>query len=730
VVRIEVEGNRSSDTRLITRTSGLTIGDPATRDAIRTAVRSLWALGLFDSIAVRDWPEGENGRGLAIAVHENPRLGLISWEGNNKLGDEDLKGKIDLRPGQILTERKLFEAIRGIEAAYRDEGYAAVEVEARRAPSETGSIDLTFAIEEHGRVSIAAVEFEGNENFPDDKLRGEAALKKNSLFRRKRYTAERVREDRERLEQFYQNNGFKDAVVAELPPVSSEDGRKITLRWQVTEGPLYRFGSVDWSGNTAVPTEALRAASAIIPGAPYSRARLDATTGSAYELYTEKGYLLELAVVPEMRTAGDSVHVQYRIEEGRPSQVREVSILGNTRTKERVIRREIDLIPGQLMRRSVLLRSQRDVFALGFFEDVQLDYEPAGIGSDVNVAFVVKEKSSGTATAGAGYSSDTGLTGFVQFGHNNLFGNGQAVQLQLERGSRRRTYDISFTEPWMLGTPVSFGIHVYDTVNERDLYSARERGAGFNLGRPWFFKTPDYSRVFLGYALESVRYSDLEDLDEASREILRSSNGTVSRLTLSFSRNSTDNPFYPTSGSRSLARLELAGGALGGEIDYFKPELDHRLYFIPFWKPAVMVRQKLSMLGTYVRGGVVPGSETFRLGGTRTDYLRGYDDYWIVPEENIHTVNGSEVRFPGGKFAYTFTTEYQFPLFNPVRGLLFLDAGNTWNSARDFSLGDLRKGAGAGVRLEIPMLGVVGLDYAYGLDRGKWQAHFIIGPAF
>jgi outer membrane protein insertion porin family len=126
----------------------------------------------------------------------------------------------------------------------------------------------------------------------------------------------------------------------------------------------------------------------------------------------------------------------------------------------------------------------------------------------------------------------------------------------------------------------------------------------------------------------------------------------------------------------------------------------------------------------------VPGSETFRLGGTRVDYLRGYPDYDVVPEENIHMVDGRRVRFPGGRFAYTFTAEYQFPLVNPVRGLVFLDAGNTWNSARDFSLVDLKKGVGAGVRLEIPMLGPVGFDYAYGLDRGKWQAHFIIGPAF
>src|SRR5690606_24840580 len=200
--------------------------------------------------------------------------------------------------------------------------------------------------------------------------------------------------------------------------------------------------------------------------------------------------------------------------------------------------------------------------------------------------------------------------------------------------------------------------------------------------------------------------------------------------TVSLSRNSTDNPFYPTAGSRTILRNEFSGGVLGGELDYYKPTLDHRNYFVPFWKPTIMLRHRVGYVGTY-GGGLLPGSETFRLGGTRTDYLRGYDDWYVVPEENVRIGSrGTEIRFPGGRVMYTFTAEYQFPIVNPVHGLFFFDAGNTWNSTRDFSLNDLKKGVGAGVRLEIPLLGNVGFDYAYGIDRGKWEPHLIIGPAF
>jgi outer membrane protein insertion porin family len=479
-----------------------------------------------------------------------------------------------------------------------------------------------------------------------------------------------------------------------------------------------------------VTTEQLQKGSAIIRGAAFSKAKLDATTAAAYELYTEKGYLLELSIQPETAARGDTVEVSYGISEGQPSHVHEVTVLGNTRTKERVIRRELTLIPGHLLRRSVLLRSQRDVFALGFFDDVQIDYQPTGEGSDVDVSFTVKEKSTGTATAGVAYSSGTGLTGFVNFGHNNLFGNGWGVNLQLERGGQRASYDISFNEPWAFGTPTSMGLHVFDTRNEYDLYTEKSRGVGLDLGRPWFFKKPDFSRVYAGYSLENVHYEN--PIDAQQKEILDAfSQGLASRLSLSFVRNSTNNPFSPTGGSKTTARLDLVGGILGGRINYYKPLLDHRVYFVPFWVPALMIRNRLSWLGTYSSGQQIPGGETFRLGGTRTDYLRGYPDYEVVPEENVHLASdGTVLRFPGGKVAYTFTAEYQFPIVNPVRGLFFLDAGNSWNTLRDFSLNDLRKGVGAGIRLEIPMLGPVGFDYAYGLDRGRWQAHFIIGPAF
>jgi outer membrane protein insertion porin family len=380
------------------------------------------------------------------------------------------------------------------------------------------------------------------------------------------------------------------------------------------------------------------------------------------------------------------------------------------------------------------MRSQRDIFALGFFDDVQVKLgEPDDDSNDIDLEFTVQERQLGTAGAGVGFSSATGVTGFVQLGHNNLFGNGWSTNIHLERGSKRSQYELSFTEPWLFDRPVSLGFELFDQETERDVFDDRRRGVGVNFG--WPMPRLDYTRGFAAFRVQDIEIPFIDpSLSEDAAERLRDGTGTIVSTEFGITRNTTDNPFHPTSGSRTSWSAEFSGGILGGTVDFQKHMLDHRTYVKPFWKPVIMTRARLGVLQPYVRGGRVPGYETFRLGGTLFNYLRGYDDYDIVPDENI-TVNslGQESRFPGGRFMATFTAEYQFPIAEPLSGLFFFDAGDTWNSLSDVSLGGFKRGAGVGLRMRIPMLGLVGLDYAYGFDRdqgAKWKPHLIIGREF
>ena len=394
---------------------------------------------------------------------------------------------------------------------------------------------------------------------------------------------------------------------------------------------------------------------------------------------------------------------------------------------------------------------------LGFFEEVVPDFSPAE-SSDVDIIFKVKEKTVGTASAGAGYTGESGLTGFIELGHNNVLGNGQSLQLHLERGGKRSDYSISFTEPWFRGTPTLLGFSAFSFKRERDLFREERRGGSVRIGRP--LPWPDYSRGSLGYSLEDVTIEQLgEQLTVADSLTLSGipiGRGVcTSSLTASFLRNSADHPLYPTHGSKLSLTSEFAGGAFGGAVNFHKHRIEERVYLPSLHKRfTTMVRARIGLLGTYTSQNTpVPTYERFRLGGgTTPDPLRGYDDYIVVPEKFIRdvavafrsdtTISGTDttitrtptrfdkVRYPGGRFFLILSTEQQFPIVHPLHGVVFFDAGNTWDQWREIRPFDLKMGVGLGFRMEIPLLGVIGFDYGYGLnrdDRPRAVGHFLIG---
>ena len=447
------------------------------------------------------------------------------------------------------------------------------------------------------------------------------------------------------------------------------------------------------------------------------------------------------------------------MQEGSPSNVRLIHIAGNHGTREKVIRREIDIHEGDRFKRSALVRSQGDVFRLGFFEDVQIDFVPAE-STDVDITLKVKEKQVGTASAGAGYTAQSGLTGFIELGHNNVLGNGQSLSLHLERGAKRSDYYLSFTEPWFRDTPTLLGFSGFKTNRELDLYNERRTGGSVRLGRP--LPWPDYSRGSFTYQLEDVIIDiDKTTLSAQDSIVLRGlKNGQPTRTSSVsgyFLRNSANNPFYATKGSRLSIESEAAGGPFGGSVNFHKHRIEARAYLPSILKGiTTMVRGRIGLLGEYADQNLdVPPYERFRLGGgTTPDPLRGYDDYMVVPDKFIRDVKTGTissidsvttpgvkdtlyrttvVRYPGGRFMTLLTLEQQFPIAHPLHGVLFFDAGNTWDLVQEARPFDLKLGAGAGIRLEIPLLGNIGFDCGYGFNRGdlrdhpRWVGHFLLG---
>ncbi len=727
---IRASGFVHVDSVVVVRTFGLRPGDPYSRDAVRDGVRRLFQSGLYTDVDVQDVPVG-NGVALTVTVRERPRIKAIRFQGGGKIEESKLKPKLTSTDGQLLDPGTVELDAGKIADAYAEEGYARARVTSRVEPAGPGVVDLVFAIDEGPKVKVRDIVVHSPGELRESDLAGAMKSKKPGFLRGGTFKPSKLADDETQLRLYMRSRGYKDADVDSIRPVYTADGKGVALHVYLRHGARYRFGNVSWSGNTAVPAGALNLSTVIEPSEPYSEPKIHKTLEGAYTLYQEQGFLY-LSIDPRFSERDSIVDIEFVVNEGIRSRVADLQIVGNTRTKENVIRREASVRPGDVFRRSSLIRTQRDIFALGFFQDVTVDYQPTGDSADINLTLKVQEKQTGTASAGAGFASSTGLTGFIELGHNNLFGNGQSIALHLERGGKRSSFELSFTDPWIRDTPLTVGFSLFNTERELDVYDRKDVGGGVRFGRP--LPWPDYSRGLISYDLRNVTLDDFIDATPGESSNLTTLRATdwprlVSSVTLSLSRVSTDNPFYAARGSRIGWTNTFAGGPLGGVEQFYKSTFDIKNYSRLTGPFVLMLRGRAGFLG----GASVPDYERFRLGGTTVDYVRGYSDYYVVPRTNItrDPVTGRVLeRYPGGRKMLIAGAEVQFPIAEPLHGLLFFDAGNTWNSTREIDLGDLRRSVGFGVRFEVPALGRIGFDLGYGLDREEgagWRTHFQLG---
>lgn len=728
ISEIKVSGLEQVDSSVVLNSFGLLPGDAFNFETIRKGLRSLYSLGYFADLAV-EAEETPGGIVLKLVLAENPRVMGIEFEGVKAIDKKTLREKLSLKENDFFSQRTIFAQKDTIIAAYRDEGFpmAAVSYVTTRE-KEKGKVVVTFGVNEGKKVRVKAVQFSGNASAKSATLRKQMDTKLKSWWRGGKFKQETLDKDLEEIVKYYQSQGFRDARITDHQLVYSENKRDLIIRISVEEGQLYLIGNTEWSGNSILRTDDLKKLIAYKNGDRYNIEKIEKTLSDVYSLYAERGYIF-VNVDRQETVDNGAVNISFSIEENQPSFVQHIWIEGNDRTKEKVIRRQLTAKPGQLFKRSVLQRSQRDVYSLGFFEDVLVDYQ-VNQPPDIDLIFKIKEKQTGTATAGAGFTSDAGLTGFVELGHNNLFGNGQSIMLHVERGSRRSNLELSFTEPWFMDTRTSVGVDVYNLDTRRDVYDEYRRGGGLRIGRPihWI----DYSMGYVSYSLEDVTLKDFSAGYTGGLDAVRWPQRT-SRIEVAFIRNSTDSPFYPSRGSKLSLNSEFTGGILGGDQNFHKHVVDLKWYQKVYWKTALLVRPRFGVMDSYRRAERVPQYERFRLGGTTIDFLRGYPDYDIVPDKNVQEVDGRIVKWPGGRLMSALTLEYQFPIADPLHALFFLDMGNTWNNEKEIGFSGFKKGAGVGIRLEIPMLGQVGFDYGYGFDRtggGKWEPHFIMGRLF
>ncbi len=739
IKQIEVVGALTVGPRQVLAWSGLREDTPVTLDQVSEGIRNLFATGKFADVYVYR-QDVDGGVKLIINLREFPRIRTITFKGNKKVKAKDLREAFPVNVGQFANPAVVRRELQPLRELYWEKGYFNVAVNTDSTVVDQDNMqDLVVSIEEGDKVKVKSISFEGNANLSGGKLRDAMKQGTTGFLRSGTFKKAQFEEDKERIITYCRNQGYLDAAVSDVELNFREDRRELDIVVRIDEGEQYVIGDVNWQGNTVFDDMAIAQTIWLEKGRVFKEDEYLETLDNLQQIYADRGYIY-ITVEPERDIVDRTVNVTFTFSEGEPAKIHDIRISGNTKTYDNVVLREMRIFPGDTFSNTRIQATMRDIFQTGFFEDIQPDIRPVP-GGDVDMILKLKEKQTGQFMFGMAYSAETAASGFIQVAETNFRGKGQNIGVTWQFGSRRRYVDLSFTEPWFRGTPTLVGVDLFDRYqyNYDDFYESRVRGMSVRLGR----RIPGtrFSRVGLRYELSETRLDQfsasyikyLDDLEQS----LGSSDvpwqrldqidwpQTKSSIQLTLSRNSTDNPFFPTTGSKTSYSFELAGGPLGGEIEFQEHLFSHSMYHKLPGGFALHLRGFFGMIHGLGDADGVPDWERYRLGGNRRYPLRGYKDLEVVPRDNPS--------FIGGRYFTIFNTEVLYPLTPAVQLLTFVDMGDVWNSFSEADMAHLRKGAGFGLRVEVPMMGTIGFDYGYGFDRvggPSWEPHFNIGTMF
>ncbi len=795
---VTVTGVRFLDTNALIGISGLRVGQEVTipGDAITTAVQKLWQQGLFSDVRISIDKIASDTVYLDIFLQERPRISAVKYDGMKKSETEDLVKKINLPVGSQVTAYLLNTAKKIIKDHFVEKGFLNTEVEfiQKEDPDQPNNVILTIKVDKKEKVKIADINFVGNEFFSTSKLRRQmkGTKKKNlNFFKSSKYVAEKYEEDKDKLYTFYNDNGFKDFTIISdsLYPVSED---RVALLIRIDEGNQYFLRNVNWVGNSVYPKEYLEKVFNVQKGAIYNQSlisdRLNGTAGAqdaVSNVYQDYGYLFSRLTPVEAKVDRDSIDLEIRIFEGEQAYLNNVIIAGNTRTNEHVARRELYTLPGDLFSKTKIMRSIRQLGVLGHFDPEKINPTPLAdiTNGTVDLLYKLEEKANDQFEVSGGWGAGmlVGTVGvrFNNFSMRNFFdlkqwkpypsGDGQSLSIRAQSNGRiYQSYNISFVEPWLGGkNPNAFSVSLYRSTmtngkkkGEDGRQSMIIDGATVGLGKRLTWPD-DY---FSLYGELSYQRYNLNNYS-VYRFLFENGSSNLLSLTAKLTRFSTGpNLIYPSQGSSFTLSVQatppysaISGQNMVGvsdEVKYKWIEF-HKWTFKADYYYAITRNDKMVLntrfafgyLGHYNKDIGPSPFENYYLGGDgMTGYsfygreviaLRGYTNGSLTPNDPVRGVSS-------GNVYSKVTFELRYPIsLNPqatIFGLAFLEAGKAWYQLKEYNPFKMNRSAGIGLRANLPMFGLLGIDWGYGFDpvadpatypnANKSQFHFVIGQQF
>ena len=731
IAEVDILGNQAVEKEAILSAVRAKKGTPYSRSTLTRDLKAVWGLGLFDDIKI-DASETDAGWSIVFIVREKPVIREIRYEGNRHFKVEKLNEAVSVKPRHILNLDKIKRSVQDVKKLYQEDNYYLANVDYQIEEHGTDEVDLIFEIDEQEKVQVKQIEFIGNKVFSDVELRGHIQTQEVSLFgflkKAGTYREELFLNDVNFLNIFYWDHGYVEVRIEKPRVFLLPDKRSIALTMVIHEGEKFDIGSIDVAGDLIFPKVDLKRLLKTRAGQQFSYSNLRDDVTALTDKYSDIGYAFadvtyNTRVDHEKRT----VDLVYDIHKGNIVHFGEIVISGNTKTRDKVIRREISFAEGDLFSGVRLRESRLNIQRLGFFEDVALSTPKGQAADELDVQLNVRERQTGTFTVGAGFSSNENFLATVQISQNNFLGYGQTVAISAELSSVRQRYNLSFLDEHFLDTNWTFGADLFNSTRIFSDFTLHDKGGGLSLGHTLFdLPFGDAWQRMTRNMWIRFRY----EIDDTTTSNFSSSvsnlfeDGLTSSVTTTVFRDTRNDRWYPTNGTYNAMSVQVAGGPFGGDFDFLQGTYNTRLYIPLFFNSVLKFNVKGGYL-TSIGTGAVPIHERYFLGGIND--IRGFELRSISPFVRVLSddPSGPDSQFlTGGNKELIANIELEFPLLKQaqIRGVFFHDRGNSYGEGQPFDPLNTRESWGFGIRWNSP-IGPLRFEWGFPLDRRVGESH-------
>jgi outer membrane protein insertion porin family len=715
---IEIQGNRKVESEAILEKLNTRSDMMLDNYLLRKDLSRIYEMKYFEEVEAYQKTSGDKNI-LLFKLKEKPIISKISFEGNDEINDDDLKEQVKTKEFNILDISTLKNDVLLLQKHYEEKGFFLAQATYQIVEAKNGAVDVKFKIKEWDKVRVKKITFLGNKDLPDDELKNFMQTREESYFSfmsgSGNFKEVNFQTDVERLKYFYKTRGYLQINVQNPEVTASEDKKWIFITVRLQEGPKFSVNDISFNGELLFTEDEMREKLKLKKGDTYNEDNLRVDIQTLTEMYQDKGYafanvLRTLEVVP----GENKVDVIFSFEKGVIAYFGKIIMKGNSKTRDKVIRRELRIHEGEMYSGTKLRTSKDNVNRLGFFQPESVIFNTItrkGTDNILDVEISIKERPTGQISLGAGYSTATQAFVQASVAQNNFRGMGQNINLNLSYSNRQQIYNVGFTEPYLFDTKWTAGADYYRTVSYFiRSFNYEKNGGDIRVGHPIF----EYTRLFLTYRYEENKVDDVINTGIDPKD----ENGVASSLQLSIVRDKRDNIFEPKSGYYTNTAVEYTG--LGGDMRWIKGDLEGR-YYKPIWGDLILrTRMTVSQLFKTTDRNI-PRIEKYSMGGARN--MRGFNLEDIGPRRRVlNRDNGQLETFNfGGLFSLLGTVELEHPLVREagLKWVVFYDTGNVWERRPGID-GDyaLRADYGFGFRWFSP-IGVLRFEFGFPINPRK-----------